>query len=292
MLQCPLVRMPLAYTLGPLSQGETTMALQLLPHVRANDLLLLDRGFFSYGLLARIHQRGAFFAIRLKKGVKLRRLRSLGYRDQLMCWRPKKIRQKAEDEPLPPALDLRQIRYQIPGYRATTLLTNHIDPRRISREDWVRFVTDTEASKALQPGLYHRRWEIETTFRELKITQGLEGGLRSRSPEGIAFEIGSQLVLYLIVRWLMVEAAKANGVDPLRLSFIHALREWRELAAALLLADPERVPLLLAALLQRIAYHRVAYRPGRHYSRPNDTKPKNRGHGQTQRPAKLKRNKG
>jgi hypothetical protein len=292
LLQCPLVRMPVAYTLAPLSQGETTLALELLEHVRADDLVLLDRGFFSYGLLARIHQRGAVFAIRLKKKVRLRRLRSLGFKDQLVYWRPKKVRQKAGTEALPATMTLRLIRYQIPGFRASTLLTNQTDTRRITRDDWVRFVTDTEPSRSLQPGLYHRRWEIETTFRELKVTQNLEGSLRSRSPEGIAFEIGSQMVLYLIVRWLMVEAAQASGVDPLRLSFINALREWHFFTAPLLLADQKNAALLVTVLLKRIARHRVAYRPGRHYPRPKDGKPKNRGHGQTQKPAKLKKNKG
>jgi hypothetical protein len=296
MLQCPLTRLPLAYALAALSDGETTLALQLLEHVRANDLLLLDRGFFSYGLLARVHQQGAFFAIRLKKGVSLRRLRSLGPKDQLVRWQPKKVRQQGE-EALPPSLDLRLVRYQIPGFRASALLTNQTDPQRISRADWVRFVADCEAGQALQPGLYHRRWEIETTFRELKVTQGLEGSLRSRSPEGIAFEVGSHVVLYLIARWLLIEAAEQAGVDPLRLSFVHALREWERLRVVLLLAEPDRAAELVAALLSRIASHRVPNRPGRHYPRPNDTKPKNRGHGQTQKPAKLKnaqrkRNKG
>jgi len=38
-------------------------------------------------------------------------------------------------------------------------------------------------------GLYHRRWEIETTYFELKEVQGLERSLRGRTPETIQFEV-------------------------------------------------------------------------------------------------------
>ena len=50
MLQSPLTRLPIAYQVAPLKVGETTLALQMLTHVQRGDLLLLDRGFFSFGL--------------------------------------------------------------------------------------------------------------------------------------------------------------------------------------------------------------------------------------------------
>ena len=62
----------------------------------------------------------------------------------------------------------------------------------------------------------------ETTFHELKAIQGL---LRSRTPESIRYEVAGHVVLFLLVCWLMVEAAQraaADG-DPLGLSFKHAL---------------------------------------------------------------------
>lgn len=287
MLQLPLVRLPYAYELAPLALGETTLALRLLGHLRRNDLVLIDRGFFSYGLLARIQQRGAYFGIRLKKGVSLKRLRSLGDKDQLVSWKPKRVRQKAKD--LPEALQLRLIRYQIRGFRASAILTNATDPGRISREDWVRVVTQSAVGRPLQPGLYHRRWEIETTFHELKVTQGLEGKLRSRTPASLEYEIVAHVVLYLLVRWLMVEAAKKHGHDPLRLSFVHAQRELMNMKQSLLTASPSWARVLLQRLLKEIASHLVPHRPGRHYPRPMDGKVKDRGRGQKQAPAKLKR---
>ena len=108
-------------------------------------------------------------------------------------------------------------------------------------------------------------------FCELKVRQGMQRSLRSRTAEGIAFEVAGHVLLYLLTRWLMFEAAKEHGVPPLRISFTQALREMNDIRHALLLADPQRVRrVLLPRLLWRIAQHLVPLRPGRHFPRPAD----------------------
>ena len=47
-------------------------------------LLLLDRGFWSYGLFWQIQWREAFFGIRLRTGVLLKTSKSLGPDDRLV----------------------------------------------------------------------------------------------------------------------------------------------------------------------------------------------------------------
>jgi hypothetical protein len=108
---------------------------------------------------------------------------------------------------------------------AHKLATNLLNRANISRDDWVRLAGDCTAEGRFQPGLCHRRWEIETTYRELKVEQGMNGNLRGRTPECIQYEVAGHVVLYLLVRWLMVEAAVKHAIDPLRLSFKNALRE-------------------------------------------------------------------
>jgi Transposase DDE domain len=288
MLQFPLARLPYAYEVAPLADGETTLAWRLAEHLRRDDLVLIDRGFFSYGLFCRIQEKGAFFGIRLKSGTRLQQVRSLGDQDELVCWRPKHVRQKERLKEMPRQMELRVIHYQIPGFRPSAIVTNMTDPKQISREDWVRMAEKSAAGRALQPGLYHRRWEIETTFFELKVTQGMERGLRSRTPEGIEYEIAGHVILYFLVRWLMLEAALEAKVDPLRVSFAGALRELDEMRVSLLTATPQWAEKeLLPRLLQRVASHIVPLRPGRHFPRPNDTKVKDKGKGLKQLPAKL-----
>jgi len=288
MLQFPLARLPYAYEVAPLADGETTLAWRLAEHLRRDDLVLIDRGFFSYGLFCRLQEKGAYFGIRLKSGIKLQHVRSLGAQDELVSWRPKHVRQKERLQDMPRQLELRVVHYQIPGFRPSAIVTNMTDPKQISREDWVRMAEKSPAGRALQPGLYHRRWEIETTFFELKVTQGMEKGLRSRTPKGIEYEIAGHVTLYFLVRWLMLEAALEAGLEPLRISFAGALRELEEIRVSLLTASPQWAQrTLVPRLMQRVASHVVPLRPGRHFPRPNDTKIKDKGKGHKQLPAKL-----
>ena len=81
-------RLPRAYALEPHALGENSMARRLLQGLCSDDLVLLDAGFLCYGLLYQIHQQDAFFCLRLKKRLNLRRLKQLneqiGDRDVLV----------------------------------------------------------------------------------------------------------------------------------------------------------------------------------------------------------------
>ena len=275
MLAFPQCRLPWRYELTPRSCHEQTIALRLLEHLQPRDLVLMDRGFWSFGLFWQIQRRQAFFGIRLRRGVKLKTRKLLGTDDRLVtCEMPKGSRKHCAWKSLPDlpkSATLRVIRYQMRGFRPSAVVTNVLDPTVISREDWVRMATADESGVVLDAGLYHRRWEIETLFCELKARQGMQRCLRSRTAEGIAFEVAGHVVLYLLIRWLMFEAAEGYGVPPLRISFTQALREINDIRHALLSATPQRVRrVLLPRLLWRIAQHQVPLRPGRHYPRPAD----------------------
>lgn len=286
MLQFPLVRIPYRYELGPKRVGEKTLASRLIEHLLPKDLLLMDRGFWSYGLFWQIQDREAFFGIRLFKTAKLKTLRRLGRKDRLVRYAPTGRRWRKPG--LPESIDLRVIEYQIKGFRPSAVVTNVLDPEVTTREDWVCLTVESEPGRRLGPGLYHRRWEIETTFFELKVSQGMKTNLRSRTPEGIAYEVAGHMLFYFLLRWMMVEAATAHGQNPLRLSFTQVLRELQDISQTLITASRQRVSqVLLPRLLACIAEHLVPERPGRHYARPHDTKVRITGSGKRMLPSKL-----
>jgi hypothetical protein len=271
MLQFPFTRLPCHYELSPLGTGEVTLALRLTKYLRPNDLVLLDAGYWSYQLLWAIAHQGAFFAIRLRKGVNLKTIKRLQAdgKDRLVRWTPKDSRGKWRKLGLPKSIDMRVIEYRVPGFRQQAIVTSVLSAQKISREDWTRLTTDCEdARRKLLPGLYHRRWEIESTYDELKVVQGLDRHLRSRTVESIQYEIAGHVVFYLLVRWLIVEAAVKHGLDPLRVSFLEALRELKEMQNSLITANLRWATyVLVPRLLHRIASHQVPPRPGRHYAR-------------------------
>jgi hypothetical protein len=287
LLQFPLARMPWRYELTPLAEGERTVASRLLENLSIDDLVLIDRGFWSYGLFQQIVKQQAHFAIRQMGGAALRTKRWLGRGDRLVRCKPSDRQWKKAGLPL--EIELRVISYQVRGFRPSAVVTSVLDPQTISREDWIEMASVNEAGQVLEGGLYHRRWEIETTFAELKVTQGMEGNLRGRTPKSIEYEVAGHVLLYLLVRWLIVEAATEHDVaGPRRLSFVNALRELEDMRAAFLYACPKKIEhILLPRLLKEIAGHQVPFRPGRHYPRPHDTKYKNKGRGNPCKPSKL-----
>ena len=64
------------------------MAGPLLNHLHKDDLLLMDRGFWSYGLFHRIVQQSAFFVIREISHAHLKRVQTLGTKDTLVRYAP------------------------------------------------------------------------------------------------------------------------------------------------------------------------------------------------------------
>jgi len=279
MLQFPFTRLPYRYELTPVREGEVTLAQRLVTHLRPRDLVLLDAGYMSYGLLWAIAQRQAFFAIRVGRTLCFqtrRRLQPNG-QDRLVRWTPRDSRRQWRRLGLPTSLDLRIVEYRVRGFRSQAIATNVLEPEQISRDDWTRLTTECgTAGRKLLPGLFQRRWEIETTYHELKVDQGMDRHLRGRTPESIRYEIAGHVMLYLLTRWLMVEAAVKHGLDPLRLSFVAAQRELNALRPSLVTASAQwAAQVLLPRLLDRIASHRVPSRPGRHYPRKKKTNRRN-----------------
>jgi hypothetical protein len=274
MLAMAQARLPWRYEVVPQSCHEQTAAKRLFEHVERDDLVLMDKGFWSYGLFWQLQRKDAYFGVRLRAGTNLRRVKRLGHDDELVDWQPVKRSKKKcswADSGLPKSIRLRVIRYRIPGFRASAVVTNALDPREISRDEWVRMALVDGRGHVLEAGLYHRRWEIETMFHELKVIQGLEGSLRGRKRESIEYEIGGHVVLYFLVRWLMVEAAGDHDCEPLELSFKHALQELEDLRPLLIVSTPTQVRLnWLPKILRRIAQHKIKRRPGRHYPRLGD----------------------
>jgi len=58
--------------------------------------------------------------------------------------------------------------------------------------------------------LYHQRWEIETTYLEIKST--ILGGkvLRARTPNGVNQEVYALLITYQLLRTAMADATDSG----------------------------------------------------------------------------------
>jgi hypothetical protein len=178
---------------------------------------------------------------------------------------------RRKDSTLPETLTARLIRYQIPGFHPSHLLTSLHDPEEFPTRELV--------------DLYHGRWQIETIYREWKHALDIQN-LRSHTPAGIHKEIHAQLLLSNLVRWVMTEAVQASDLHATDLSYLCALTAVHNALLHLLRARPKQILAIYQGLLTEVRAARIRKRPGRSYPRRYDT-PQDKGHGKTSRPARL-----
>lgn len=191
---------------APTTTGETTLVPRLTGSMGKPMLIVADRGFDAHNVLARILQTGADFLVRAKS---VRRLPVLArHPDGSFTSQIAAMKIRVIDAQITITTDTGQ---QTGAYR---LLTSLHDPSRYRAEELLR--------------LYHQRWEIETSFLELKSSMLSGRVLRARTAVGIDQEIYALLITYQLLRTVISDATSTTGTDPDRGSFTIAWQTARD----------------------------------------------------------------
>lgn len=216
--------------------GERALVLDILNRLACRGLLfLLDAGLYAFELLWTIEQKEGEFIVKAPRHVKFKRKQRLPDGSWLA-----EVTKKILDPNAPPTasgrkrwktvtLTVRVIHIAIPGFRPFWLMTNILDPDITAHE------------LALH---YHRRWEIEIAYDEIKTHQcaTLRGQspttFRSKLPLLVEQEVYALVIMYNLVRALISEAATEHGQDPNMISFLDALQHIID-AAPLITADTD-----------------------------------------------------
>lgn len=248
--------------------GETALLRELLAQFQPGDILLADRYYCSYFMIALFLELGVHFVTRLhqQRTADFRRGRRLGRGDHLVRWlRPAKpdwMDQETYDR-MPESIEVRELEVHLdqPGFRSESLVV-------------VTTLTDAQKyPKADLAELYHKRWLAELDIRAIKITLGMDV-LRCQSPEMVRKEIWTCLLAYNLIRKTLLEAAQASGRSPRQLSFTAALQKIAAGWTVVLLLDEAALSLLIETHLSDMASHQVGHRPGRVEPRAIKRRPK------------------
>jgi hypothetical protein len=259
-----------AWATGHWRQHEVTLLQALWDDLRPGHVLLGDRGFCNWALLAQCLQRqvDAVFRVKGSRRRDFRRGKRLSRHERLVQWtKPQCPARTVSSELwafLPEVLTLRLVscRLEIPGFR-----TRHV------------ILVTTLLDATLYPPsalgqLYYRRWAMELTLRNIKITLQMDQ-LSCKTPENLDREIRMHLLMHNLVRRLMLEAARRHLVPLDRISFAGSLAAARRYAEALLQARSKRArKRLLEELFRVIAADLVPERPGRREPRAVKRRPK------------------
>jgi hypothetical protein len=231
---------------SPMSSSEQAGAAEVVSRSGRGDVVVGDRAFGNYPMLARLVRWGVQGVLRVNqnvivdftpgrphthprsggKGAGLPRSRWLGVvgtHDQLVQWlrpaaRPSSV-SESDWASFPASLPVRELRYRVKaaGFRTheVTLVTTLLDGASYPSSELA--------------GLYFQRWGVEGHFAELKTAMKMDV-LKCRSLDGVRKELATYALAYNLTHLSILEGARSVGVKPSRISFIDALRWLRAVA--------------------------------------------------------------
>ncbi len=191
-------------------RSEIDLARRLLRRVPAGALLLADRNFHAFALWHGAQGGGYELLIRVQAGPTLPVEEVLSDGSYLSRVYPRRGPDKEGR-----ALVVRVIRYQWADERG-----------QVQQARLVTSLLDAQAHPAAAlVALYHRRWEHELVFKEIKgQLAGRPMQIRAKDPVRVVQEVDALLLGHYTVRWVMLQAARQAGVAPAALSLQGSLR--------------------------------------------------------------------
>ena len=257
---------------GKWKTSEARLFALLRRILRRGDILVADRGFWSFANLALLPMRGADMVVRGRYADRIdwRKGKRLGKDDRLITMkRPvnkdaSRVMSPRLWQRLPANITVRQVRSRIarPGFRTRELLliTTLIDPVLWPLETLV--------------ALYERRWRVELYFDDIKTTMHASS-MRCLTPSMVRRELLLHAIAYNLIRRIMLQSAWQEGAPLDQISFkgtLDTVRHWQHTIAAQRGAGAR--DRALEAMLILCAADLLPLRPGRSEPRALKRRPK------------------
>jgi len=193
-----LNRLVLDAQVGQYTQGEHALSrLHLRAAAAKGDVVLADRGYASYLLLAEFAARGMDFVVRCKQQFSAE-VAALFERNEdgvslTVTLSARSRRKEAKAAGLPLEMKVRFVSVRLPTGELEVLVTSLLDEQAYPSEEFLE--------------LYHLRWGIETFFGLLKGRLSLEN-FSGLTVEAVLQDIHSTILLTNLESVLTREAAK------------------------------------------------------------------------------------
>jgi Transposase DDE domain len=244
--------------------GETALLRDLLDELQEGDILVADRYYCAWWLVALAQQRGILVCFRLSAARKEEFPGGWSgqRRDYQTTWhkpkRPERMDRQFYDS-LPGSLQVRIVDYRVPvpGFRPSrvTVATTLLGEKEFPAED----IAD----------LYHKRWHVEVDIRTIKQTMQMEE-LSCLSPQMLQAEIWTHWLGYNLARLVAAQAALSRRLQPRQISFSAVRANLESFYQALASSREEKWQQAVQELWRAITAQRVGQRPER--SEPRETK--------------------
>jgi len=244
-------RLPIARTVVGYDSCEREELKNLLPFVPANSVWMFDRGYPSYESILYLTQNypghflfrspatSTFPAVEafIKSGKK-----------EAVIWitashtfkRKVSIKERRELKPI----KLRIIKLVHPDGTCSVLLTSLFGKKKYACDQIIN--------------LYFRRWEVESYYRDEKVTLEIEK-FHSKTVNGILQELYAVMIMSVISRTLMAMGSQSVFSGKKELQFKNAILTLASDAAFLVADDPQKATVIfkeILAAISRVKYYR------------------------------------
>jgi len=249
-------------TIGPYQGKDTSeiaMLRELMSSLKPGDIVVADRHFCGYWLIAMLMQKGIHVCFRKHQArhTDFRKGRRLGKNDHIVTWkrgtRPNWMT-KEMYRSLPEKLELREVKYVIsePGRKQSPFV---VVTSMLERSG------EGGASSEEIAELYGFRWNVELDIRSIKTHLNMDF-MRCKSPPMVSTEFWMKLLAYNLIRMTTGLAAKQESILPREISFVstcqYILSNWDMACFSSLNSDD-----FIHQFLRRISQCEVGRRPGR-----------------------------
>lgn len=239
--------------------GEQSLLREVFGCIEHNDIVLGDRYFPSFFLMADLKNVGAdgIFRGQSQRHYDFRTGVHLGKYDHIASWKkpvkPLWMSQEQYDA-YPDQLSIRE--FKVNG---NVYVTTFLDAKKYPKQQLAK--------------IYARRWEIEINLKSIKAVMGMDM-LTCKTPAMVRKEIGIHLLAYNCIRILMLEACASYDALPWKVSFKATVQLLDGFIPYFLTSSDEKRHKLYDEMLKLIVKNKVGNRPGRVEPRVVKQRPK------------------
>jgi hypothetical protein len=254
----------LDYALAPYEgkgTGETSLLSRMWSTLKPRDLLLADRYYATYAILALALQGGVEILMQshAKRKLDYRKGCKLGKYDHLIEWlKPKHKPIWMSEEAysaLPDKITVREFRVN-----GIDFVTTLVDAKRHPKKELAK--------------LYRERWKVEVDIRSIKTHMGMEM-LRCKTPDMVEKEIAVNLLAYNLIRDTITQAALEHDKAPRDISFRGAVQLILAHAASVIGVANQFLKRRVDAIMYAIASNVIGNREQSPQPRAIKRRPKN-----------------
>lgn len=227
--------------------GEFALFRRIVNSIKCNDILLGDRYYPSFFVMADLLKRGAdgIFRGHVQRHYDLSQGKILGSKDHIVTWeKPSKPEWMDERvyKTYPDGIQVREFKMN-----GNIFVTTFLDCKKYHKEELEK--------------IYQLRWQVEIGLKNIKEVMGMDL-LSCKTADMVIKEVGIHFLAYNFIRIIMLEACVLSEMHPLHVSFKSTVQLLNKFMPYFISSNKNKA-IMYGELLRKIVKSKIGNRPGR-----------------------------